>query len=52
MPNSTVTNGAVAEQVQKVEGDTVQVKSKDGERRLSSRATPKSSTLSLAVKPI
>ncbi len=29
MPNSTMTNGAVAQQVQKVEGNTLQVKYKD-----------------------
>ena len=29
MPNSTMTNGAVARQVEKVEGDTLQVKYKE-----------------------
>jgi len=30
MPNSTMTNGAVAQQVEKVEGNSLQVKYKDG----------------------
>ena len=34
MPNSTMTNGAVAQQVQKVEGNTLQVKYKDGEKTI------------------
>jgi uncharacterized protein (DUF2147 family) len=34
MPSSTMTNGAVAEQVQKVEGNTLQVKYKDGEKTI------------------
>jgi hypothetical protein len=34
MPNSTMTNGAVAQQVEKVEGDTLQVKYKDGEKTI------------------
>jgi outer membrane lipoprotein SlyB len=34
MPNSTMTNGAVAQQVEKVEGNTLQVKYKDGEKTL------------------
>ena len=33
-PNSTMTNGAVAQQVQKVEGNTLQVKYKDGEKTI------------------
>ena len=31
-PNSTMTNGAVTQQVQKVEGNTLQVKYKEGEK--------------------
>jgi hypothetical protein len=34
MANSTMTNGAVAQQVQKVEGNTLQVKFKDGEKTI------------------
>jgi hypothetical protein len=34
MPNSTMTNGAVAQQVEKVEGNTLQVKYKDGEKTI------------------
>jgi len=34
MANSTMTNGAVAQQVQKVEGNTLQVKYKDGEKSI------------------
>ncbi len=34
MANSTMTNGAVAQQVQKVEGNTLQVKYKDGEKTI------------------
>jgi hypothetical protein len=34
MQNSTMTNGAVAQQVQKVEGNTLQVKYKDGEKTI------------------
>jgi hypothetical protein len=34
MPNSTMTNGAVAQQVDKVEGNTLQVKYKDGEKTI------------------
>jgi hypothetical protein len=34
MPNSTMTNGAVAQQVEKGEGNTLQVKYKDGEKTL------------------
>ena len=34
MPNSTMTNGAVAQQVGKVEGNTLQVKYKDGEKTI------------------
>ena len=34
MPDSTMTNGAVAQQVQKVEGNTLQVKYKDGEKTI------------------
>jgi hypothetical protein len=34
MPNSTMTNGAVMQQVQKVEGNTLQVKYKDGEKTI------------------
>lgn len=34
MPNSTMTNGAVAQTVQKVEGNTLQVKYKDGEKTI------------------
>jgi len=34
MPNSTTTNGAVAQQVEKVEGNTLQVKYKDGEKTI------------------
>jgi hypothetical protein len=34
MQNSTMTNGAVAQQVQKVEGNTLQVKYKDGEKAI------------------
>ena len=52
MPNSTMTNGAVAQQVQKVEGNTLQVKYKDGEKTIVVPRTPKSSTLSLAASPI
>jgi hypothetical protein len=33
-PDSTMTNGAVAQQVQKVEGNTLQVKYKDGEKTI------------------
>ena len=33
-PDSTMTNGAVAQQVQKVEGNTLQVKYKDGEKAI------------------
>src|SRR5262245_42233324 len=33
-PDSTMTNGAVAQQVEKVEGNTLQVKYKDGEKTL------------------
>jgi hypothetical protein len=33
-PNSTMTNGAVAQQVKKVEGNTLQVKYKDGEKTI------------------
>jgi hypothetical protein len=32
--NSTMTNGAVTQQVQKVEGNTLQVKYKDGEKTI------------------
>src|SRR5207344_309903 len=34
MLNSTMTNGAVAQQVQKVEGNTLQVKYKDGDKTI------------------
>src|ERR1700730_13260424 len=34
MPNSTMTNGAVTQQVQKVEGNTLQVKYKEGEKTI------------------
>jgi len=34
MPSSTMTNGAVAQQVEKVEGNTLQVKYKDGEKTI------------------
>jgi hypothetical protein len=34
LPNSTMTNGAVAQQVRKVEGNTLQVKYKDGEKTI------------------
>lgn len=34
MPNSTMTNGAVTQQVEKVEGNTLQVKYKDGEKTI------------------
>jgi hypothetical protein len=34
IPNSTMTNGAVAQQVEKVEGNTLQVKYKDGEKTI------------------
>ena len=34
MPNSTMTNGAVAQQVEKVEGNTLQVRYKDGEKTI------------------
>jgi hypothetical protein len=34
LPNSTMTNGAVAQQVEKVEGNTLQVKYKDGEKTI------------------
>jgi hypothetical protein len=34
VPNSTMTNGAVAQQVEKVEGNTLQVKYKDGEKTI------------------
>jgi hypothetical protein len=34
MANSTMTNGAVAQQVEKVEGNTLQVKYKDGEKTI------------------
>jgi hypothetical protein len=34
MPNSTMTNVAVAQQVQKVEGNTLQVKFEDGEKTI------------------
>jgi hypothetical protein len=34
MPNSTMTNDAVAQQVEKVEGNTLQVKYKDGEKTI------------------
>jgi hypothetical protein len=34
MPNSSMTNGAVAQQVEKVEGNTLQVKYKDGEKTI------------------
>jgi hypothetical protein len=34
MANSTMTNGAVAQQVQKVEGSTLQVKYEDGEKTI------------------
>ena len=33
-PDSTMTNGAVAQQVEKVEGNTLQVKYKDGEKTI------------------
>ena len=33
-PDSTMTNGAVSQQVQKVEGNTLQVKYKDGEKTI------------------
>jgi outer membrane lipoprotein SlyB len=33
-PNSTMTNGAVTQQVQKVEGNTLQVKYKEGEKTI------------------
>ena len=34
MPNSTMTNGAVTRQVQKVEGNTLQLKYKEGEKTI------------------
>ena len=34
MPNSTMTNGAVAQQVEKVEGNALQVEYKDGEKTI------------------
>ena len=47
MANSTMTNGAVAQQVQKIEGNTLQVKYKDGEKKVL--VTPETAVVSYVI---